>query len=114
MAERVRIPLVRKVMEKFFDPFERVDGSGRIAFGSEEVIDTVPGKAVTIFWFASFAVMVKVNGAFAVEVAGTPLRTNWVAGPEVTVTGDPLESPDPEMLAVMLADPAVTPVKVEA
>jgi hypothetical protein len=100
-------------MEKVFDPFERVEESGRMAFGSEEVIDTVPGKEVAIFWFASFAVMVKVNGEFAVEVPGTPLRTSWVAVPEVTVTGDPLESPDPEMLAVMVADPAVTPVKVE-
>ena len=66
-----------------------------------------------MFWFASLAVIVKVKGALAVEVAGTPLRTSWVAVPGLMVTGEGFASAAPEMLAAIVADPAVIPVKVE-
>jgi hypothetical protein len=86
LAVTVREPAVFKVIENDFVPLMSVDEDGSTALPSLEVIETVPAYPVAMFPLESFAVTVNENGEPAVVLAGTLVRTNDVAAPEVTVT----------------------------
>jgi hypothetical protein len=104
-------PAVFKVIVNDFVPPVSVDEDGKIAAPSLDVIATVPEYPVTVLPEASFAVTVTENGEPAVVLAGTLVKTNEVALPEVTVTAVVLETATLEIVAPNVTDPAVAPVK---
>ncbi len=111
-AVRVLGPLVFRITENVPTPFTRVDDAGRVAWPSFEVIETVPEKSVAVLPPESLAVTVTLKELPARVVAGTELKTSWVAPDGLTVMAFEvaLRVPSP---TVSVLDPEVFSVMVK-
>ena len=112
MKVTVRVPAVRRVIEK--TPVPLVSGAlaGSAAFVSVESNWMVSAKPVATLFWTSRAETVTLNGTPAVIDAGTPLKASDVAAPPWTVTPVELPTATPEIVAPSVTDPDLTPVKV--